>query len=190
MLDGERFCADGSVALRGVRSPYVWIDYLNRVTRPTLSAAGSVENQRLTPTEDGREDAALDARGTALNGTFLGALSEHLSALQARDIERFSATVGDEVAVADGAGTMASGRESVLRTHAEWFASKDAWTFDYSIVFTREFRGAGLAVITVTYRQTAAVEPTRFLLSLLFAQDDGGRWKFVFDQNTPLRANI
>jgi ketosteroid isomerase-like protein len=140
----------------------------------------------MTQTGDQRGDLGLDSPGTAPDGTLRQALIEHLTALQARDIKRFSATIGNEVAVVDSAGSIMSGRESVLRSHEEWFASNDPWTFDYSIVFVSEFRDAGLAVITVTYRQTPEDEPANFLLSLVFVRSDAARWRFVFDQNTAL----
>ena len=55
------------------------------------------------------------------------ALEEHLSALCARDAERFAATLGDDVTVIDGRGTITRGTERVVRSHADWFASPNAW---------------------------------------------------------------
>lgn len=119
--------------------------------------------------------------------SFRAALEEHLSALQARDAERFAATLGDDVVVVDGAGAVKRGTAEVLRAHAEWFASPEPWTFGYELVFARESADAGLALIDVTYRHTAESEPSRFLLSLVFERDGQGEFKFVYDQNTPLR---
>jgi ketosteroid isomerase-like protein len=119
--------------------------------------------------------------------SFRAALDEHLSALQARDAERFAATLGDDVVVVDGAGAVTRGTAGVLRAHAEWFASPDPWTFDYELVFARESADAGLALIDVTYRHTPRSEPSRFLLSLVFERGAEGGFKFVYDQNTPLR---
>ncbi len=123
----------------------------------------------------------------AVSPAFRDALGEHLGALQARDAGRFGATLGDDVVVIDGAGSVTRGREEVLRSHAGWFASEDPWTFAYELVLARETSDAALAVIDVTYRQTPRHEPARFLLSLLFARDANGAWRFVYDQNTPLR---
>jgi len=120
--------------------------------------------------------------------TFGSALAEHLGALQAKDAARFAATLGDDVLVVDGAGALKRGTAAVLQSHAEWFASRDPWTFEYEIVLAREFRDAALALIDVTYRHTPSHEPARFLLSLVFARDAAGAWKFVYDQNTPLAA--
>jgi hypothetical protein len=46
-----------------------------------------------------------------------------------------------------------SGSAAVLAAHAEWFAASDPWSFDYEIVVLREFAGAGLALLDVTYRE-------------------------------------
>lgn len=112
------------------------------------------------------------------------ALDEHLSALRAKDAARFGATLGADVAVVDGKGRITRGTEAVLRSHAEWFAAPEPWTFDYEVLLTRE--AAGLALVDVTYRHTPDAAPARFLLSLVFERDAGGGWKFVYDQNTPL----
>jgi uncharacterized protein (TIGR02246 family) len=117
--------------------------------------------------------------------TFREALDEHLSALQARDFERFAATVGDDVSVVDGRGAIVESRAEILRSHAEWFASPDRWRFEYGIRRLRTFTGAGLALIDVTYRQTPSADPVRFLLALVFERTAGGEWRFVYDQNTP-----
>ena len=119
--------------------------------------------------------------------TFRDALDEHLGALQARDAQRFAATLGDDAAVVDGGGLITRGTAEVLRSHAEWFASPDRWAFEYEIVLTRETPSLGLAVLDVTYRHTPDAEPARFLLSLVFECDAEGAFKFVYDQNTPLR---
>lgn len=118
--------------------------------------------------------------------TFDNALAEHLEALQSRDIERFSATVGDDVCVVDGRGSVMRGRPSVLQSHAQWFASADPWTFNYTVALRPDLGDAGLALIDVTYRQTPAAHAGRFLLSLVFERSNDGTWQCVFDQNIPL----
>jgi ketosteroid isomerase-like protein len=123
----------------------------------------------------------------ATASAFRAALDEHLGALQARDVERFAATLGENVVVVDGGGTITRGTDAVLRSHAEWFRSPDPWRFDYEITLTRETASFGLAVVDVTYRHTPDAEPARFLLSLVFERDAGGTFKFVYDQNTTLR---
>jgi uncharacterized protein (TIGR02246 family) len=117
---------------------------------------------------------------------FSEGLHEHLDALQAKDLARFAATLGDDVTVIDGRGGRTHGTASVLQSHAEWFAAAEPWTFEYGVIFTRVFDGAALALIDVTYRHTPDTVPARFVLSLVFARDAAGSWKFVYDQNTPL----
>lgn len=124
------------------------------------------------------------AATTTAAGTLRAALDEHLGALRAKDAARFAATLGDDVVVVDDKGTIARGTETVLRSHAEWFAAAEPWTFDYEIVLMRE--AAGLALVEVTYRHTPDARPARFLLSLVFEREAAGGWKFVYDQNTPL----
>jgi ketosteroid isomerase-like protein len=123
---------------------------------------------------------------TARGATFREALDEHLGALQARDVERFAATLGSDAAVVDGGGAITRGTDAVLRSHAEWFAVPEPWTFDYAIVLTREMQTSGLAVLDVTYRHTPDAAPSRFLLSLVFERGADGVFRFVYDQNTPL----
>ncbi|MBD5654914.1 MAG: DUF4440 domain-containing protein, partial [Candidatus Eremiobacteraeota bacterium] len=93
--------------------------------------------------------------------TFRAALDEHLAALQAKDVARFGATLGDEVLVIDGRGERKRGTEVVLASHADWFAIS-GWTFDYDEVLIREFQGAALALLTVTYRHQPSDIPVRF----------------------------
>jgi ketosteroid isomerase-like protein len=121
--------------------------------------------------------------------TFDEALAEHLGALRARDVARFAATLGSDVLVVDGRAGITRGTENVLRSHAEWFASPDDWTFEYTVLMTRAFAGAALALVDVTYRNTPRSEPSRFVLSLVFERDASGAWTFVYDQNTPHPAD-
>lgn len=117
---------------------------------------------------------------------FRAALEEHLAALQARDAKRFAATLGEDVIVVDGSGKMLRGTGAVLASHAEWFAVPERWTFDYELRAVRETDGVALALIDVTYRHTPDATPSRFLLSLVFERGADGRYRFVYDQNTPL----
>lgn len=121
------------------------------------------------------------------SGTFHDALEEHLNALQAKDVERFGNTLGDDVIVVDGKGALVRGTDAVCTSHAEWFRMADPWRFNYDVVFTRELgASAGLALLDVTYRHTPDAQPARFMLSLVFERETSGRWSFVYDQNTPL----
>jgi len=125
----------------------------------------------------------------AVLATFQGALREHLAALQEKDILRFAATLGRDVTVVDGRGRVLAGADAVRASHAEWFAGSDPWSLDYAIVVLREFAGAGLALLDVTYRERPNALPARFLLSLVFEREPTGAWKFVYDQNTALQRS-
>ena len=129
-----------------------------------------------------RTTTAAAAAGT----TFRGALDEHLAALQARDVARFQATLGEDVVVVDGGGEIKRGTGAVLESHAEWFGLPVRWRFDYDVLFTRETSSSGLALLNVSYTHEPGADPVRFLLSLVFERDEGGAFKFVYDQNTPL----
>jgi ketosteroid isomerase-like protein len=129
-----------------------------------------------------RTTTAPAAAGT----TFRSALDEHLGALQARDVARFAATLGEDAVVVDGGGKMKRGAGAVLQSHAEWFALPVPWRFDYDVVFTRETSSSGLALLKVSYTHEPGADPVRFLLSLVFERDQDGTFKFVYDQNTPL----
>jgi len=118
--------------------------------------------------------------------TFSAALQEHLSAIQARDAERFVRTLGRDVIVVDGKGVITRGTAEVQASHAAWFAMDADWRFQYQIVATRESSFFALALLHVTYRHTASEQPSRFLLSLVFERDKDGEFRFVYDQNTPL----
>jgi len=122
----------------------------------------------------------------AAETAFRDALDEHLAALQARDVARFAATLGEDVVVVDGGGEIKRGTEAVLDSHAEWFALPVRWRFDYEVVLTRETASSGLALLRVTYTHEPGAEAVRFLLSLVFERDEGEVFKFVYDQNTPL----
>jgi len=116
--------------------------------------------------------------------SFHQGLGEHLAALDARDIERFAATVSRDPAarvVAPDGGAIV-GYEAIVEAHRGWFES-DGWTFTPNTVFERESDTLGFALLEVEYRESSSVR--RFLLSLVFTLEDG-TWRLLYDQNTPL----
>lgn len=115
---------------------------------------------------------------------FRDALHDHLDALCARDVARFTATLAPDVVTIDGRGGERRG-SAVADAHARWFASA-AWTFEYAERFVREFGGGGVAVVDVTYRDAPGVPAVRFVLSLVFERDATGAWRLLYDQNTTL----
>lgn len=120
--------------------------------------------------------------------SFRDALDEHLAALQARDIDRFAATLGSDAITVDGAARTTRGTDAVARAHAAWFASADRWSFEYEVTYARELGDAGIALLDVRYRNEPAVEAARFVLSLVFERGVDGEYRMIFDQNTPTRA--
>jgi hypothetical protein len=115
---------------------------------------------------------------------FRAALEEQLSAIRARDIDRFRATVSssDEARVIGPTGDAIVGGEAIVGAHREWFASASNWEFRPTIVWTRETREMAFALLRVEYDE-AQRAGSRFLLSLLFVQE-AGVWRMIYDQNT------
>jgi len=115
--------------------------------------------------------------------TFIEALTDHIEAIQERDIDRFAATIAnDDVRFVGGDGSTIEGRENGIEAHRGWFASDD-WTFDPEVLWTREGNDIALALTRVSYRERDAAK--KFMLLFAFVREDGG-WKFLYDQNTPI----
>lgn len=119
--------------------------------------------------------------------SFETALQEHLDALRARDIERFAATLShdDALCVVAPDGTRTTGFAAVRDAHAGWFAAPERWTFEPAERWRFVTDTMGLVLLEVRYRNGPDAQPSRFLLSLAFANEHG-TWRFVYDQNTPL----
>lgn len=114
--------------------------------------------------------------------SFLEALEEHIDAIRMRDIDRFAATLADDVRLVGGEGGVIEGRENAVAAHRDWFMD-DRWTFEPEILWTREEAGAAWALTRVTYRE--AENTKLFMLLFLFVEEDG-EWRLVYDQNTPI----
>ena len=116
--------------------------------------------------------------------TFLEALTDHLDAIDQRDIDRFAATVAnDDVRFVGADGDVIEGRENVIAAHRGWFAS-EGWTFAPEIVWTREQNETGLALTRVEYAENDSKRT--FLLLLVFVREND-TWKILYDQNTPIK---
>jgi ketosteroid isomerase-like protein len=115
-------------------------------------------------------------------GLFADALHEHLSAIRERDIERFARTLHADVHLVGPNGSVIEGYEDAVAAHRGWFAEA-GWAFEPSVRWSDERDDAAWALADVRYASGAKLD--RFLLFLLFVRD-GGRWKLVYDQNTPL----
>lgn len=118
------------------------------------------------------------------DATFIEALTDHIEAIQERDIDRFAATIAkDDVCFVGGDGSTIEGRENGIEAHRGWFAADDDWTFDPEVLWTREGADMALALTRVAYRERATAR--QFMLLFAFVREDGG-WKFLYDQNTPI----
>ena len=118
------------------------------------------------------------------DANFHDGLTEHLSSISERDIERFAATVSRDLAarvIAPDGGAIV-GFEAIVEAHRGWFES-DGWTFSPAVIFERESDLLGFALLEVDYREASGAK--RFLLSVVFAREDGV-WRLLYDQNTPL----
>ena len=115
--------------------------------------------------------------------TFIEALTEHIDAIQERDIDRFAATLArDDVRFVGGNGRVIDGRENAIEAHRAWFMSSD-WTFEPEVVWTREEGDLALALTRVDYREKD--ERKQFMLLFAFVREPEG-WKLLLDQNTPI----
>lgn len=126
------------------------------------------------------------AQTSPCSTSFTAIHQQHVEAIVGRDLEAYKATLGDY----DGKmmilpdGSVWDSTNDVIEGHIEWFADT-SWTFDHELVHTQESDGYGLAVHEV--RVNRPEKPGKpFLLTMVFAPDDGGCWKLVHDQNTPL----
>lgn len=113
---------------------------------------------------------------------FEDALRDHLDAIDARDADAFERTLHDDVRLVGPGGSIIEGRSEAAQAHRTWFAEDD-WRFDPAVIWREERAGAAWALASVTY--TSRGDASRFLLFLLFVSD-GGSWKLLYDQNTPL----
>ena len=123
--------------------------------------------------------------------SFRDALAEHLAALGARDIERFARTLSasPELRVVGPQGAITTGYDAVRSSHARWFTSAAAWTFESTELWRQAGSDVGLSLHSVTYRDEPSAKPIRFLLLFAFAREADGGWRLVYDQNTPLQLS-
>lgn len=116
------------------------------------------------------------------NTAFEAALSEHLGAITARDIERFAHTLHRDVHLVGPNGSTIAGYDDAVAAHRGWFA-EPGWSFSPATLWSGERGESAWALTDVRY--ISAGKLNRFLLFLLFVRE-GGRWQLIYDQNTPL----
>jgi uncharacterized protein (TIGR02246 family) len=117
--------------------------------------------------------------------TYTETLERQLTAIGARDLDGYLATVHDDAVLIMPNGRLLAGRDALADFHRDWFADPD-WSWDLSPVYSMTAGDTGIAVLDVEYHDVdEAGDPVelRYLLSLTFARADGG-WLMVHDQNT------
>lgn len=121
---------------------------------------------------------------------FRAAVEAHLAAISARDMKALLPTLtgeNDLVMIAPN-GFKYDTREQYIAFHEQWFASKDQGRLHAEIVHVVE--SAALSHALIKYRYSF-VDPTgqrqsiESWLTLTFRLEYG-RWRLVFDQNTPI----
>jgi ketosteroid isomerase-like protein len=115
--------------------------------------------------------------------TFDEALSEHIAAIQARDIKRFAATLSrsDGLQVVGPDGTAIRGYDDVLQAHSDWFCSGSEWSFEPEIAWKHEASDMAAVLLDVVYTEEGRRKT--FLLLTIFRREPDG-WRFLYDQNT------
>lgn len=115
--------------------------------------------------------------------SFIEALTEHIDAINERDVDRFAGTLArDDVRFVGGDGSVIVGRENAIEAHRGWFSSDD-WTFEPQVLWTREEGDLALALTRVDYREKDVQR--QFMLLFAFVREPDG-WKLLLDQNTPI----
>jgi ketosteroid isomerase-like protein len=130
--------------------------------------------------------APLHAHPADLERSF----AEHIAAVQARDLKRLETTLtlGEQLELILPNGTRTATRAAYLEFHRSFFAEK-TWTIAFQTL--SQITSADLAVITTrsTYRDAENGKPivSHSIVSFTFRRE-GGAWKLIHDQNTPLPA--
>lgn len=115
---------------------------------------------------------------------FEPALSAHLAAIEARDLEAFKATItsGDDLEVIFPNGEVLASTSEVIAFHEEWFADPD-WRWDGEVVKTEAGADMAYALVRYDYRDTPDGAPRTSWLALIFGLEDD-EWRLIHDQNT------
>lgn len=123
---------------------------------------------------------------------FRAAVEAHLLAVASRDMEALLPTLtqGRKLTMIAPDGYKFDTRQQYVDFHRQWFATQDEGEFEFEIVRLIESPELGHALIRYRYNSRDAAGEARSTMSwlaLTFALE-GGRWRLVFDQNTPIDA--
>jgi hypothetical protein len=138
---------------------------------------------------------ALTLQPAAHSGPpFRPTLEAHLAAISNRNLDALLPTLtrGSELILLSPDGKKLDTRQQFVDLHREWFASKDEGKWEGEIVRTRE--SADLSHALVRYRYSSRQPDGKLRISenwltLTFALE-GGSWRLVFDQNTPISVKF
>lgn len=123
--------------------------------------------------------------------SFEAALARHLQAIERRDFAAFESTLttGQTLSFVSLGGKVTRTRHEFAGAMRQWLADPD-WRWQLERISVSVAAETGVAVLGVRYHdRDAAGRPyeLNYVLSLVFARE-GGDWRLVHDQNTPVRA--
>jgi ketosteroid isomerase-like protein len=131
-------------------------------------------------------------RSPASAPSFRTGVETHLAALAARDMDALLPTLtsGDDLTMIAPNGFKLDTRQQFVDFHRQWFAMKDDGRLAFEIVRLVESPALGHALIRYRYSfsdEAGSRQTSESWLALTFALE-GGSWRLVFDQNTPIGA--
>lgn len=121
---------------------------------------------------------------------FEAALAAHLAAIERRDWPAFEATLtrADTLTLVLPNGRHSSSRAAFAKAMQAWLADPD-WRWQLRRLSSQANAHTGVALFEVNYSDLNAQGERyalRYLLGLVFSKEEGGGWRLVHDQNTPL----
>lgn len=116
----------------------------------------------------------------------------HLAAIAARDMAAVLPTLtrGPDLIMIAPNGVKIDTRQQFVDFHRQWFAAKDGGRLESEIVRLIETPSLGHVLIRSRYTsqgQDGRTQTSTTWLALTFALE-AGRWRLVFDQNTPIET--
>lgn len=116
---------------------------------------------------------------------FAQALADHLAAVEARDLDRYLATVHHDATLVLANGSLLTGKESIAQFHKGWFGDLD-WSLRTETLRAEATGESAFALLKVEYHD---LDPEGrpyervYYLSLFFVLTEG-QWLLAHDQNT------
>ena len=118
----------------------------------------------------------------------------HLTAIAARDMNALLPTLtrGSDLTMIAPNGYKLDTRQQFVDFHRQWFAAKDDGRLQSEIVHLVESPSLGHALIRSRYSskgEGGRTQTSATWLALTFALEEG-KWRLVFDQNTPIDSAV